>query len=238
MANDNPGCLTSFLNRFGFNKQEKKRTITHTVVPGTYEDEVLPYFVRDDFLSAAEASFYHVLQNTLQGRQLIFAKVSLGDLFYVSHPEESMAYYNKINRKHVDFLLCDPKTLKPTVGIELDDSSHNQSKRIERDEFVDALFETAGLPLVRVPVRQAYYGQELVELIKTGLKQNKSQPETTGAVKQVSSPSNEPPICPKCGSRMVLRTARRGPNAGQQFYGCSNYPKCRGVIPISGVEEA
>ena len=33
--------------------------------------------------------------------------------------------------------------------------------------------------------------------------------------------------CPKCGANLVLRTARRGERAGKQFYGCSNYPKCR-----------
>ena len=33
--------------------------------------------------------------------------------------------------------------------------------------------------------------------------------------------------CPKCGKAMVLRTARRGANAGEQFWGCSGYPKCR-----------
>ncbi len=35
--------------------------------------------------------------------------------------------------------------------------------------------------------------------------------------------------CPLCGSRMVLRTARRGANAGSQFYGCSRFPDCRGT---------
>ena len=34
-------------------------------------------------------------------------------------------------------------------------------------------------------------------------------------------------VCPKCGGQLVLRTARRGTNAGSQFYGCSNYPKCK-----------
>jgi len=34
-------------------------------------------------------------------------------------------------------------------------------------------------------------------------------------------------ICPKCGSKLVLRTANKGVNKGNQFYGCSNYPKCR-----------
>ena len=34
-------------------------------------------------------------------------------------------------------------------------------------------------------------------------------------------------ICPKCGSRLVLRTAKKGDHAGDQFYGCSAFPKCR-----------
>ena len=34
-------------------------------------------------------------------------------------------------------------------------------------------------------------------------------------------------ICPKCGGQLVLRTAKKGENAGNQFYGCSNFPKCR-----------
>jgi restriction system protein len=38
--------------------------------------------------------------------------------------------------------------------------------------------------------------------------------------------------CPLCGSPMVLRTARRGPNAGQGFWGCSRYPNCRGTQPV------
>lgn len=35
------------------------------------------------------------------------------------------------------------------------------------------------------------------------------------------------PRCPRCGKPMVVRTARRGPNAGGQFLGCSGYPQCR-----------
>lgn len=34
-------------------------------------------------------------------------------------------------------------------------------------------------------------------------------------------------VCPRCGQNMVLRTAKKGSNAGQQFYGCSGYPHCR-----------
>lgn len=33
-------------------------------------------------------------------------------------------------------------------------------------------------------------------------------------------------FCPKCGSKLVIRTSNKGENVGKQFYGCSNFPKC------------
>ena len=41
-------------------------------------------------------------------------------------------------------------------------------------------------------------------------------------------------ICPWCGKELVLRTAKKGMNAGKQFYGCSGFPKCRYVKNIKG----
>jgi restriction system protein len=38
------------------------------------------------------------------------------------------------------------------------------------------------------------------------------------------------PSCPKCGSGMIQRTAKRGDLAGMSFWGCSSYPKCRGMV--------
>lgn len=38
--------------------------------------------------------------------------------------------------------------------------------------------------------------------------------------------------CPKCGRPMVLRTAKSGENQGNQFWGCSGFPKCRVVRAV------
>lgn len=40
-------------------------------------------------------------------------------------------------------------------------------------------------------------------------------------------------VCPKCGSALRLRTAKRGKHAGKSFYGCSRYPSCKGVLDMS-----
>lgn len=47
-----------------------------------------------------------------------------------------------------------------------------------------------------------------------------------------TDPSDRIPGCPRCGKAMVLRTAKTGKNAGQQFWGCSAYPQCRGVVEM------
>ncbi len=39
--------------------------------------------------------------------------------------------------------------------------------------------------------------------------------------------------CDRCGANMQLRTATRGANKGEQFFGCSGYPKCRNVTPYN-----
>jgi hypothetical protein len=60
-----------------------------------------------------------VLQTTFSDKALNSAKVGLGDLFEVKSkdPSEFRIYRNKIDRKHVDFLLCDPKTLRRLQGL-------------------------------------------------------------------------------------------------------------------------
>jgi len=187
-----------------------------------------PYLVRDDFLSPAELSFYLVLKTALSDLALICTKVSLGDLFYAKSSDNSKyrTYTNKIDRKHVDFLVCDPKTVRPLFGIELDDKSHKRPDRQERDEFVKNVFLAAKLPLIRIPVKHSYSVAELNLLLKPYL----NKIEASSRPLQVIQEANSIPRCPKCGSEMILRTTKNGANEGGKFWGCSGFPKCRGIL--------
>ena len=40
------------------------------------------------------------------------------------------------------------------------------------------------------------------------------------------------PSCPQCSAAMIQRTARSGSNAGNAFWGCTQFPRCRGVRPL------
>lgn len=52
-------------------------------------------------------------------------------------------------------------------------------------------------------------------------------------VAHAPSPSALALACPLCAKPMVRRTAKRGANAGNEFWGCTGYPNCRGTRPIN-----
>lgn len=115
-----------------------------------------------------ELAFYQSLQKIVGTRFTIFCQINLGTLFFVTgkRDRESQALRNRIDRKTVDFLLCQPTTLKPLLAIELDGPSHSRPDRKARDEFVDRLFAQAGLPLVHIPVEKMHATDWVVEQIK------------------------------------------------------------------------
>jgi hypothetical protein len=133
---ESQGCLTAILSLFG---------IRHSGPPLA---DQMPYHQRDDFLSAAKLSFYRVLANGLNDSFVICPKVNLADIFFVTRPNENRSHKNRIDRKHVDFLRCDPTTMKPVLDVEVDDSSHARRDRQDRDQFVDQVFDAACLPLL------------------------------------------------------------------------------------------
>lgn len=74
----------------------------------------------------------------------VFAKVRLLDLLEpISGNPKYKTYFYKVQAKHVDFVLCDQKLVAKYI-IELDDSSHNQTARKERDTFVDTVLQSVG----------------------------------------------------------------------------------------------
>jgi len=74
-----------------------------------------------------------------------------------------------------------------------------------------------------------YEENHLVEMLKN------SRGETIPRLAQFLSDPEK--YCPKCECEMVLRTAKKGANAGKKFWGCSAYPKCRSIIQIPEEEQ-
>jgi len=77
-------------------------------------------------------------------------------------------------------------------------------------------------------------GRNITLIDGTALQAMIEQARTTRPAERPTtpSPSSSEPVCPKCGSPMIRRTAKQGANAGNAFWGCSGFPKCRGVRSI------
>lgn len=116
-----------------------------------------PYEKIDQLCTKTELRFYQVLRDLVGDRFEIFSKVRIADLLKVkSGTRKRMSWQNRINCKHIDFVLCDRETLEPLVAIELDDRSHQRQDRVKRDEFVNQAFEDAGFPILRIRTSDKY----------------------------------------------------------------------------------
>ncbi len=129
--------------------------------------EKWPFIKKSSLLTKTEARFYLILKEILQNDYLIFSKVKIGDdiLYLPNYSFQREANRNRIKSRHVDFLICNNYT-KPLLAIELDDYTHNRTSRIERDNFIDEVFEDAGLPILHIPVSYNYDKEDLLNKIK------------------------------------------------------------------------
>jgi hypothetical protein len=130
------------------------------------------YNLRQSLFSPAERSFFGLLDMLAMPDVVVICKVRLIDIFEVigglDHGVRKAAE-NKISQKHVDFLMIQKSDGKPILGIELDDSSHLRENRVDRDRFVNEVFESVRLPLLRVPVRASYAPAEIRRQIDAAL---------------------------------------------------------------------
>jgi len=183
------------------------------------------YKKKPALFTPAERSFLGVLDQAVGESCQIFGKVRVAD---VLTPEKGLSRskwqraFNRISGKHFDFLLCNKKNLAVICAVELDDKSHTSNNRQQRDVFLEGACSAAGIPLIRIPVKSAYMISEIKALFEAFLPVSLS----LNKPKQAAITLNDR-LCPKCASPMVKRIAKKGQNAGNEFWACSAFPKCK-----------
>lgn len=95
-------------------------------------------------------------------------------------------------------------------------------------------FTSEALAFAKGKAQELIDGDNLLERI-----QSMEESKQTELARLITRGDYTSPTCPKCGGKMVKRTARKGPNVGAQFWGCSEFPKCRSTLrirstPVSG----
>jgi restriction system protein len=110
------------------------------------------------------------------------------------------------------------RQVRELYGV-LHDRGASAAKLVATTSFTpDALAFAKGKPIELVG------SNELLHLIRNV--------QTSGkmiAPPAKAEPDHLAPDCPRCGSAMVVREAKQGAYAGQNFWGCPNFPKCRGT---------
>ena len=204
------------------------------------DDKPWPLGINENLITNAERSFMGVLKIFTGDQFVICPKVSLGDVLFIqkgTDPKLRQSVQNRIDRKHLDFLLLDSKTFKPAYAIELDDMSHRSTAAQKRDLVKDKALKDAGMQVIRIPAQASYAFSDIEAALGKNPPAQEPHPVITEFSKELpktgtSEQSASPIKCPKCNVPMVLRKATKGTNAGASFYGCPNYPHCREIIPF------
>ena len=210
--------------------------------------QTFPYQSAGVLVTPAERSFLGVLDQVLAKEPYrVMAQVRMAEVVTVKkglQRAEWQRAFNAISRKHVDFVVCRSEDMAIMGVIELDDSSHGKVQRQQRDQAVDSVYKAAGIPMLRVKAAAIYAPNDIKKLLLSELGLSFAGAEATTIIEPDGPDKNAyskiykavdadhhdnigNPICPKCGSAMLLRVAKKGKYKGQKFWGCSQYPKCK-----------
>ena len=128
----------------------------------------LPYESKGNLLTPAELKFLGVLDQVIGSHYRIMSQVRLADIIKVKKGVDNStrsSAFNRIKAKHLDFVACDQSDMRVKFAIELDDSSHKQTKRMERDAFLNDAMQSAGIPLHRFAVKREYDPREVYDIL-------------------------------------------------------------------------
>ena len=239
-----------FLLRFVFKASKSK--LKDSAFTGTTQYQRI-----EELFSPAERSFLGVLDQALDENYIVFGKVRLGDIIQPKRGLSRSNFYsalNRINKKHVDFVVCRKKDFKIVGIVELDDKSHNRSDRKERDKFVYKVLGETRIPILHFSAKSSYPVNEVRSSLGEAFSLWKSSEDKVtgdefgldgardideapseewklGDIEESPVEKKESPeeICPDCGSIMRARKVSNGPHQGKFFFVCPGYPKCRTV---------
>lgn len=123
------------------------------------------YSPKEYIITLNELKLYKVLLGIAKELNLILlCQVSLYSIIETNIKNDT--YFNKIRSKSIDFVLVRENDCRIKLCIELDDKTHHYQNRIERDIFINNLFEQLKINLLRIKSSQYYDKEELKKTIK------------------------------------------------------------------------
>lgn len=146
---------------------------------GEREKAKYRYTRKQFFLTRAEHECYDALVAAVGDKYHVFAQVHLPTILDNKvKGQDWRAALAHINRKSVDFVLCDKAYISPKLAIELDDRSHERPDRQERDQEVERILRDAGVPLLRLENKGRFEASDLARRISEFETQGQVQPQS------------------------------------------------------------
>lgn len=149
-------------------KLEKKlnnNIVNEQKCENSIDDYKKKYEKSEYLLTKNELKFYRILkQITNKLGYSLFCQVALYEIV----KNKELKDFNKIKSKSIDFVITQ-ENCKILLCIELDDPTHEQRKRIERDNFINQLFKDLDIKLLRIPIQNFYNMEELENKIKESI---------------------------------------------------------------------
>ena len=200
-----------FIRSFSYGKHTKKEGIYSPITQNKRHldlikeirlDEINGFLAKKSFEKNFDNS-YHSVVVLSNPKTVLNAKYAKKDVKNQVIKADQLIEYIKRTNQNCEFIARNDKEMKEAADLWL--SKHKKSEVDYLEKYRNMIFESAPEPPV---------------IIKTEQRKEDNTKET------------EKILCPKCGAEMVKRTATKGVNSGSVFYGCSNFPRCRGIINI------
>lgn len=123
------------------------------------DKERTPYHKRLDFFSLEQRSLLRALKEAVEDYYIICPKVALNQFLFIdsNNHRTQTDCEEKIKDAMVDFLLCNPASMKPEIVVMMKDGQHEESC----ETFLTNVLESAGIKLVWVPENKVYSFDEL-----------------------------------------------------------------------------
>jgi len=109
------------------------------------------YKHKDFLMTSSENDFSKLLFRRFSDEYRIYPQIHLSSI--IDHQVKGQnwkAALSHIDRKSVDFVICDKEHSRPLCAIELDDWSHESAEAKDKDALKENLLSMSSLPLVRI----------------------------------------------------------------------------------------
>lgn len=147
------------------------------------------YELKNCFLTDTEKKYLSAIQPAVPEGYYVQPQVNLASII---HKTDNSKYMNELYR-NIDVCIFD-LSHKPIALIEINDSTHNEPARIERDKKVAMICEEAGIPLIKLWTSYGVNPDYIQKRISEAIEQSKNPVRICHFCNtQPTSPVQDPP---------------------------------------------